>query len=104
MIGDLNKRITLQAPTRISDGMGGYVNAWIDIATVYAAIWPISANDVIQANSSTMLVTHRIRVRYRSVLKTAWRVKFGGNFYTIVSILNPNMARKHLDLLCKEAA
>lgn len=105
MIGDLNKRITLQAPTRISDGMGGFSTVFSTVASsVAAAIWPVSANDIIQANSTTMLVTHRIRIRYRSVLKTSWRVKFGTNYYTIVSILNPNMARKHLDLLCKEAA
>lgn len=103
--GDLNKRITIQAPTKVSDGMGGFTNSYTAVASsIPAAIWPVSANDIIQANSTTMLVTHRIRIRYRSVLKTSWRVKFGTNYYTIVSILNPNMARKHLDLLCKEAA
>lgn len=103
-IGDLNKRITLQAPTKVSDSMGGFVNSYSDMATVYAAIWPVSASDTIQANATVMVISHRIRIRYRSVLKTSWRISFAGKYYSIVSIIDPNMAHKMLDLMCKEAA
>lgn len=103
-IGDLNKRITLQAPTKVSDSMGGFVNSYSDMATVYAAIWPVSASDTIQANATVMVISHRIRIRYRSVLKTSWRIKFGNRYFTIVSITCPNEAREWLDIMCKEAA
>ena len=104
MIGDLNKRITIQAPTKVSDGMGGFVNSYSDAATVWGSVWPVSANDTIQANATVMVVTHRIRIRYRSVLKTSWRVSWGGRYFTIVSIIDPNTDHKFLDLMCKEAA
>jgi SPP1 family predicted phage head-tail adaptor len=104
MIGDLNKRITIQAPTKVSDGMGGFVNSYSDAATVWGAIWPTSAQDTIQANATVMVVTHRIRIRYRSVLNTSWRVSWGGRYFTIVSIIDPNTGHKFLDLLCREAA
>lgn len=104
-IGDLNKRIVIQAPTKVSDGMGGFMNTYIAVASnVAAAIWPVSANDTIQANATVMVVTHRIRIRYRSVLKTSWRVSWAGRYFTIVSIIDPSMDHKFLDLLCKEAA
>jgi len=103
-IGDLNKRITLQAPTKVSDGMGGFSTVFSAVASsIAAAIWPVSASDTIQANATVMVVTHRIRIRYRSVLKTSWRVSWGGRYFTIVSIIDPSMDHKFLDLLVKEA-
>ena len=101
--GDLNKLITIEAPTLTSDGMGGFSTVFSSIATVYAAIWPVSAGDVIQANASTMVVSHRIRVRYRAVLKSSWRVAWAGRYFAIVSIIDPNMEHKFLDLMTKES-
>lgn len=83
--------------------MGGFTNTWVDAATVWAAIWPVSANETVQANSMTMVVTHRIRIRYRSAMKSAWRVQFGKRNFAIVSIINPSEGNEWLDLMCKEA-
>jgi SPP1 family predicted phage head-tail adaptor len=102
--GDLNKRITFQAKTTTSDGMGGPVVTWADVATVWAAIWPTSANETVQANATTMVISHRVRIRFRSVLKASWKIKFGNRYFSIVSIINPNEANEYLDLMCKEAA
>ena len=102
--GDLNKRITIEAPTLTSDGMGGFSTVFSSIATVYAAIWPVSANEIIQAQAPTMIVTHRIRIRYRSVLKSSWRIVFAGRNFNIVAIIDPNTAHEWLDILVKEAA
>lgn len=103
-IGDLRHQITLQAPTRIADGMGGFTVAWVDMATVWAAIWPVSATEQIQAAQPVMTVSHRIRMRYLAGVKAAWRVKFGNRYFNIVSIVNPNERNQMLDLLCKEAS
>jgi SPP1 family predicted phage head-tail adaptor len=102
--GDLKKRITFQYQTKVADGMGGFTVSYVDACTVYAAIWPVSASEVVQANSAAMVVSHRIRMRYRSVLKASWRVKFGERYFNIVSIINPNTENKMLDLMVKEAA
>ena len=103
-IGDLNKRIELQYTTKTPDGMGGWINVFVTAATVFAAIWPVSASEQIQAAQQVMTISHRIRIRYRSVFKSSWRVKFGTRFFSIVSIINPNEAGKYLDIMCKEAA
>lgn len=101
---ELNKRVTLQQPSKTPDGMGGFTVAWSDAATVWAAVWPIGANEIIQSDKPTMTVTHRIRIRHRSVLKAGWRVYYMGRFFNIISIIDPNTAHRWLDLLCKEAA
>lgn len=103
-IGDLNKLVTLQLQTKTSDGMGGFTVIWIDHATVWAAIWPLSANESREAMQTGMISTGRIRIRYRANVKASWRIKFGNRFFNIVSILNPNEANEWLDLMVKEAA
>jgi len=107
-IGSLNKRIDIQAQTKASDGAGGFTTTWVSVlpsgTKIAAAIWPVSANEVIQAQAATMISTHRIRVRYRSVMRAGWRIVYGARSFNIVSIINPNMENKWLDLLCKEAS
>ena len=103
-IGDLKKRVTLQYQTKVADGMGGFTVSWVDAATVWSAIWPVSASETIQAAMTTMTITHRIRIRYRAGLRASWRVSWGGKYFNIVSIINPNMSNRWLDILVKEAA
>jgi SPP1 family predicted phage head-tail adaptor len=82
--------------------MGGFTTTWVDAATVFAAIWPTSAREQVTANSLSMTISHRIRIRYRSVLKAAWRISYRGRRFNIVSIINPNEANEYLDIMCKE--
>lgn len=103
-IGDLKKRVEIQVATKIPDDMGGFISTFSTIATVFCAIWPTSASEIIAANAVSMVVSHRIRIRYRSTLKASWRIKFGERYFNIVSIINPNMANKYLDIMAKEAA
>lgn len=103
--GELSKTIDIQAPGKTSDGMGGMTTVWTTLAAnVYAAIWPVSASEMVQANAASMVLSHRIRIRYRSIFKAAWRLKYGDRYFNIVSIINPNEANEYLDLMCKEAA
>ena len=104
-IGDLNKRVTLQYKTRVPDGMGGFTEVWNSVTPdTWAAIWPTSARDLIQASSTAMVVSHRIRIRYRRDVRGSYRVKFGNRYFAIVSIINPEEKNEWLDLMCKEAA
>jgi len=101
-IGALNKRITIEAPTKASDGMGGFTVTWSEIAAdVAAAIWPVSANEQIKAMGAVMTMTHRIRIRYRSDIRSSWRLKYKNDYFDIVSIVNPNMANRALDIMVK---
>ena len=102
-IGDLRHRITLQSATQTSDGMGGFNIVWKNEMTVWGSMWPTSASEIVAANSISMIVSHRIRIRYR-LIESSWRIKHGDKYYAIVSIINPNMANRQLDLMVKEAA
>lgn len=102
-IGDLNKIVDVMSQTKVSDNMGGFTILWItQYSGIYAAIWPVSAREQIQADQIAMSITHRIRMRYRRVLKPDWRIKYLNRYFNIISIINPNESNKMLDLLCKE--
>ena len=104
-IGSLNKRISIEAPTKASDGMGGTINSFKEIsADVAAAIWPTSATEQIKSMGAVMTISHRIRIRYRSDIRVNWRLKFKNRYFDIVSIINPNMENRILDIMAKEAA
>lgn len=104
IIGTLNKRITIQHKTKVADGIGGHVDTWVDYATVFAAIWDATGNELNAAGSTSLIITHKIRIRYRSAVKAGYRIKYGTRFFNIISIVNPNESNRQLDLLCKEAA
>ena len=103
MISDLNKQVILQHETKVSDLMGGFTSTWTDGDTIWAAIWPISASEMIQSMQSELVVTHRIRIRYRKAFRATYRIKFGNRYVNIVSVLNPSERNEWLDLLCKES-
>lgn len=104
LIGNLNKRITVQYETRVADGMGGFNTTWTDLADVWAAIWPVSAKETISSMQNVMEISHRIRVRYRSTILPSYRIKFGTRYFNIVSIINPNEKNEWMDILAKEIA
>lgn len=102
-IGALNKVIELQKPTETTDNMGGYTTTYATQYTVFAAIWPISASDHVKSEQMIGIVTHKIRIRYNSELKSKWRIKFGSRYFTIVAPpINTNEGNRQLELLCKE--
>lgn len=103
-IGDLNRRILIQRPVSTPDAMGGASIVWTTAATVWSSLWPVSAGERIQANAPTLIITHRVRIRYRSDIKPSWRLKYGNRYLSVVSIINANEADRQLDLMCREAS
>ena len=103
-IGSLNKRVLIQYPTMAMDTMGSMVETWNDGDTIYAAIWPFSAAEQIQSMASTMLVFRRIRIRYRSDIKSNWRLKYRNSYFNIISIIDKDMKHKMLEILTQEVA
>ena len=106
-IGDRNKRVELLEPSRTADGIGGDTTTYIPrYSKVFVAIWPISATAQIQAGQLAMTMTHRIRMIYKSDLRSDWKIKYRDKYrdryFAIVSGINPNEADKEIELICKE--
>jgi SPP1 family predicted phage head-tail adaptor len=103
-IGALSKRIDIQAPTKVSDLMGGFVVSWSTLATsIPAALWPVSASEQVKAMGMDVTISHRIKMRYRANMRPSFRIRYGNRYFNIVSIINVGEQNKELDVLCKEA-
>ena len=104
--GKMRHRITFQsfsgAVDTFGDPLQGSEDQWNDVATVWAAIDPVSGREFYAAEQSQSEVTHKIRCRYRPGLTTAMRIKLGNRLFQIVSIINWEERGESLLLMCKE--
>jgi SPP1 family predicted phage head-tail adaptor len=82
--------------------MGGQTDTWSTEGTVWASIWPVSAVELIRAGSTTMVGTHRVRIRHYDGLLASWRVKFGTRYFSITSIADFEERGREIELLCRE--
>lgn len=104
--GKMRHRITFQsfsgAVDTFGDPLHGSEDQWNDVATVWAAIDPVSGREFYAAEQSQSEVTHKVRCRYRPGLTTAMRIKLGARLFEIVSIINWEERGESLLLMCKE--
>lgn len=101
--GKLRKRIILQQPVAGSNTIGEIVNTWADVASVWAAVEPATGSWYYAGQQAESKVDGRVRIRYRSDVLPTWRIKFGDRYLSIVSLLNPNEAKKELILMFTES-
>ena len=105
-IGELDKQITLQAPTQVSDGMGGFTVTFSDIDTVWAKKTTHRSDEAVQDMKETGTATHNWRIRYRRGVRASWRVKHGNQYMAIIGppIEKDEGGGRHwLDITVKEA-
>lgn len=101
-VGEMTERITLQQQTRTGDGMGGQVVTWADVATIWAKAWTVSSSESMAAGQTTMIRMQKFGIRYRSVLRPAWRIRWQGRYFAITGV-DPD-GREWIYLTCKEVA
>jgi SPP1 family predicted phage head-tail adaptor len=102
--GDLRERVTIKQVTSTSDGAGGYTESGSSaLATVWAAVEPLSGRELLAALQAQSEVTVRVRMRYRSDVTAAMQLLHGSKTYEVVSPPIDRMGkRRELELMCKE--
>ncbi len=69
------------------DSMGGVVTAWQTVATVWAAIEPLSAREFLAGQQVNSQVVARITIRHRAGLHAGMRIVRGAEVYNIAGVL-----------------
>ena len=98
-------KVVLQSPTGSRDAVGERTTTWVDVATVWAAIAPLTAREMFAAAQAQAPATHRVRIDYSSAVAAivaAWRVKFGVRIFIIDGVRNIDERNVELELLCTE--
>jgi SPP1 family predicted phage head-tail adaptor len=98
--GQLNRRLTLEAPVETDDGAGGVARSFTAVATLWAEVTPVAARGEVQAAALGATVTHRIALRFRADITLRHRLRDGARIYRIVAIRERH--RRFLDIDAEE--
>ena len=100
--GQLRHRLTFEEPIETRDSYGSLTTSWAEYATVWGAIWPISAKEGVSMAQTESVITTRMRVRYRSDITTKMRVNFKDRIFNILQLTNPDERNIMLEMVCAE--
>ena len=102
--GKLRHRITLQRKQQTQDpATGALLTTWVDAASVWAAVEPLSAREFIAAQAVQSSVSVRVTVRYLAGITPDMRLLHDGKTYNIAGVLaDKESGREYLTLLCAE--
>ncbi len=100
--GRLDKRVTLQAHGITQDANGTPVEGWSDVATVWAAVEPLSGREFFAAAQVQAEQMQRITIRYRTGVTAAMRVAWAGRLFDITAVIDWRERHEALQLMCRE--
>lgn len=99
--GELNQRITLQQPSASRDALGQRVEAWTDVATVWASAQPLRGREFFAAGQVQSEAAVRFTIRYRAGLAGNMRVLWRGVPHALVAEpMDVEGRTEKLELLC----
>jgi SPP1 family predicted phage head-tail adaptor len=101
--GRLRHRVTIQQFVQGSDDIiGGTIDTWEDITTIWAKVTPLSSKDVLISQQLKNDATHQVEIRYRSDINAKMRLIYRGRILDNISIRDIDELRKEIRLLCCE--
>lgn len=85
-IGELNRRLVLEAPVETPDGAGGVNLSFTPVATLWASLAPTADRADARADAPGAVVAHRIVIRTRADITTRHRFRLGSRIFRIVAV------------------
>jgi SPP1 family predicted phage head-tail adaptor len=85
-IGDLNRRLVLEAPAETDNGAGGVTRLYNLVTTLWAQVVPLSARADVSAGSLGAALRYRIVIRARTGITTQHRFQDGTRIYRVIAV------------------
>ncbi|WP_298358481.1 phage head closure protein [uncultured Litoreibacter sp.] len=103
----LNRRLMLEDATRVSDGAGGYVEAWQPLGELWAGLKAGSGRERIGGTATLSAVPYRITVRAApfgaaSRPRPDQRFREGTRIFRILAVADDDADRRFLTCHCIE--
>lgn len=92
----------MQVPVDTDDGAGGTTTAWSDVASLWAAIEPLSTAERVAAGRIEAAAGLRLTIRHRADLTHAMRFVAGPRVLAILGIADPDGRGRWLVCDCEE--
>lgn len=103
--GKLKNTVAIQANTPTQESDGSEVASWATAWTVRAAVYPLTARELMAAEQPIGEATHKIVIRYTptvSAITAAHRILWGTRIFEITGIIRPEETRMYYELMCVE--
>lgn len=99
--GKLRHRVTIESLAETQDGTTGAISqAWSTVATVWAAIEPLSGREFLAAQETQSQIVARVVIRYRSDVTAKMRIAHGSELYNVHGVLPDKVSgREYLTLM-----
>ena len=100
-VGALRRRLRLQRPVGTDDGSGGETTSWQDVATLWAAVTPLSGHFSRRADEPAGELFLRVELRHRPGLSPGMRfLTEDGTPLFIEAVHDPDGTRRRLVCRC----
>jgi SPP1 family predicted phage head-tail adaptor len=99
-IGALRARVTLEAPTRVADEIGGAAILWVSQGDVWAAIVAGGVGEGAAHDAVASTAAFRVTINRRGDVRAGWRVVWGERQLRIIGVVDDGAAR--ISLTCEE--
>ena len=100
-IGELNRRLVLEAPVESGDGAGGVTRGYQAVTTLWAQVTPVSARADVTADSLGGARRYAVVIRRRDDVSTRHRFSEGARIYRILAA-RESADRRFLEIAAEE--
>jgi SPP1 family predicted phage head-tail adaptor len=105
--GSLNRRITIQGRSTSQDTAGQQSLTWTDVATIWAAVRPLTGHELARAQMVNTEVSHEVTIRYDAqwadpLVMGGRRIAYGSRILNIHASMDEEETHHTITLLCSE--
>ena len=100
--GELRHRVTIKSKGASRDTFGQETITWTTVATVWAAVEPLSGREYLAGAQLEAAVDTRVRIRYLAGVVPEMQVVYGSHTYNLLSVVHVGENRREMQLMCQE--
>jgi SPP1 family predicted phage head-tail adaptor len=95
----MTRRVELYAPTKTSDGEGGYTTTFTLQETVWGDFRPAKSTRALLESELTFYQDAKVYIRYGTTISDTYQLKVEGKTYTIQSINDVDNQHRFLEII-----
>jgi SPP1 family predicted phage head-tail adaptor len=95
----MTRRVELYAPTKTSDGEGGYTTTFTLQETVWGDFRPAKSTRALLESELTFYQDAKVYLRYGTTISDTYQLKVEGKTYTIQSINDVDNQHRFLEII-----
>lgn len=101
-VGAMRERVAIYSQAQAVDGVGDITTTWMQVATCWARMEPLSANQVERAGRDDAIRRYQMTIRYRTDITTNSRVVWRGRRFDVEGVTDETEQRQFLTVFLSE--